>query len=130
MSYQPQYTYTPTPRAAHHWADLLVKAGALLGGATIAAIMGVHMIHKYSPPSATAPVAQIVRYYSKGGLGAAGAGSHWTMEASEGTREWKRAVAYCQARAQAQDADWNGESQAQHAAPGCATINTLSQAGY
>ena len=72
MSYQPQYHYTPSMRPAHHWLDLLVKVGTLLGGATIAAVIGVHMIHKYSPPSATAPVARIVAYYSKGGLGAAG----------------------------------------------------------
>lgn len=128
MSYQPQYTYTPAPRAAHHWLDLLVKAGALLGGATVAAVIGVHMIHKYSPPSVTAPVSQIVRYYSKGGLGAAGAGSHWTMEASEGTREWHKAVTYCQAQAQ-QAADLGGDG-AGHAVPGCETIDTLAESGY
>ena len=57
MSYQPQYQYTPAPRA-HHWLDLLLKVGGLLGGATAAAVMGVHMIHKYSPPTGTAPVVQ------------------------------------------------------------------------
>ena len=126
MSYQPQYpyTYTPAPRA-YHWLDLLVKVGGLLGGATAAAVIGVHMIHKYSPPSHTAPVAQIVKYYSKGGLGAAGESSHWTMEASEGTREWRRAVRYC--RTQAQDIGWSG---ARHIPAGCATIKTLAQSGY
>ena len=127
MSYQPQYhPYTPAPRA-HHWLDLLMKGGGLLAGATIAAIMGTRMIHKYSPPSATAPVAQIIRYYSKGGLGAAGANSHWTMEASEGTREWRKAVRYCQAQAQ-QAADLGGNKKS--GVPGCATIETLSQSGY
>ncbi|UEO00461.1 hypothetical protein A9R16_003405 [Acidiferrobacter thiooxydans] len=73
MSYQPQYqyAYTPAPQA-HHWLDLIVKAGSLLGAATAAAVIGVHMIHKYSAPTASAPVAQVVRYYSKG-VGRAGA---------------------------------------------------------
>jgi hypothetical protein len=117
MSYQPhqlQYHYTP----ANHWLDLLVKGGGLLVAGTVAAVMGAHMIHKYSPPTATAPVAQIVRYYRKGGMGAVGASSHWTMEASEGTREWAKAVRYCQAQ------------RARHAVPGCAVINTLFQSGY
>lgn len=121
MSYQPQYQYTTTMRPApHHWLDLLVKAGSLLVGATAAAVIGVHMIHKYSPPTASAPVAQIVAYYGKSGMGAAGANSHWTMEASEGSREWRRAVRYCQAQAQS----------AGRSAPGCATIETLAQSGY
>jgi hypothetical protein len=123
VSYQPQYQYTPAPRA-HHWLDLLLKVGGLLGGATAAAVMGVHMIHKYSPPTGTAPVAQIVAYYSKGGLGAAG--SHWTMEASENTAQWHKAVAYC--RAQAQQASDLGDSKG--APAGCATIRTLAQSGY
>ena len=131
MSYQPQYQCTSAPRA-HHWLDLLLKVGGLLGGATTAAVIGVHMIHKYSPPSASAPVAQIVAYYSKGGLGAAGQNSHWTMEASEGTREWRQAVRYCQAQeAAGQNTSWNGESAGQgQGAAGCATINTLVQSGY
>ena len=130
MSYQPQYQHNYSPaRPAHHWADLLVKLGGLLIGVTAAAIMGAHIIHSYSPPTRTAPIAQLVNYYSKGGLGAVGAGSHWTMEASEGTSEWTRAVRYCQAQAQAQDVGWSGAS-AQRAVPGCATIDTLSQSGY
>lgn len=127
MSYQPQYQYTPAPRA-HHWLDLLLKVGGLLGGATTAAVIGVHMIHKYSPPSASAPVAQIVRYFGKGGLGAAGADSHWTMEASENTAQWHKAVAYCRAQAQ-QSADLPGDG-AGHGTSGCATIRTLAQSGY
>ena len=128
MSYQPQYHYTQAARPANHWLDLLIKVGVLLGGATIAAVMGAHLIHVYSPPARTAPISQIVRYFGKGGQGAAGQNSHWTMEASEGTREWAKAVRYCQAQAQAQDVGWSGAS-AQRA-PGCATIDTLSQAGY
>lgn len=125
MSYQPQYqySYTPAPRA-HHWVDLLVKGGGLLIGVTVAAVMGAHLIRAYSPPSRTSPVAQIVTYYSKG-IGHAGEDSHWTMEASEGTREWTRAVRYCTAQAQAQSGESAGQAPA-----GCATINTLSQSGY
>ena len=128
MSYQPQYHYTPSMRPAHHWLDLLVKLGGLLAGATVAAVMGAHIIHVYSPPTRTAPVAQIVAYYSKGGQGSAGQNSHWTMEASEGTREWTRAVRYCQAQ-RAQNVSWSGGASAQRA-PGCAVIDTLVQAGY
>lgn len=129
MSYQPQYhPYTQAIRPAHHWLDLLVKVGVLLTGVTTAAVIGVHMIHKYSPPTSHAPVAQIVAYYSKGGQGAAGQNSHWTMEASEGSREWRRAVRYCQAQAQAQNIGWSAS--AGRSAPGCATIETLAQSGY
>lgn len=123
MNYQQyQYSYTPATGSPNHWLDLLLKVGGLLGGVTIAAVMGAHLIHAYSPPSRTSPIAQIVRYYDKG-IGHAGESSHWTMEASDGTREWTRAVRYCQAQAQ------SGE-QGQSAAPGCATINTLSESGY
>ena len=112
--YQSQYRYTPAPRAANHWLDLLVKVGTLLTGATVAAVMGAHLIHAYSPPpSRTAAVAQVVAFYSKG-IGRAGENSHWTMEASEDTAEWRKAVAYCAGQAPA----------------GCATINTLSESGY
>ena len=129
MSYQPQYSYTP-PRPAHHWADLLVKLGGLLAGVTAAAIMGAHVMHVYSPPARTAPISQIVAYYGKGGQGAAGQNSHWTMEASEGTREWAKAVRYCQSQTQsAQNVSWRGAS-AGHGAPGCGVINTLAQSGY
>ena len=128
MSYQPQYQYTPSMRPARHWLDLLVKGGGLLVGATVAAVMGAHIMHAYSPPAQTAPIAQIVRYFGKGGQGAMGAGSHWTMEASEGTREWTRAVRYCQAQ-RAQNVSWSGGASAQRA-PGCAVIDTLVQAGY
>ena len=125
MSYQPQYQYSYTPaRAPHYWLDLLVKVGGLLAGVTAAAVMGAHVIRAYSPPTRTAPVAQIVAYYSKGGQGAAGQNSHWTMEASEGTREWRKAVRYCQSRASAQDAN------APKAPAGCATIRTLVESGY
>lgn len=79
------------------------------------------MIHKYSAPTASAPVAQVVRYYSKG-VGRAGAHTHWIMEASEGTREWHKAVAYCQAQAQS--------AEGRSAPAGCAVINTLAQSGY
>ena len=130
MSYQPQYHYTPSMRPAHHWLDLLVKLGGLLAGVTAAAIMGAHIIHSYSPPTRTAPIAQLVNYYSKGGLGAVGAGSHWTMEASEGTLEWRRAVRYCQAQAQAQNVGWNGDGASAQRAPACGVIDTLAQAGY
>lgn len=128
MSYQPQYQYSYTPaRAQHHWLDLLIKVGVLLGGATIAAVLGVHMIHKYSPPSRTAPVAQIVRYFGRGGLGAMGENSHWTMEASEGTAEWHRAVRYCQSQSASVQ---SASGSAGHTVPGCATINTLAASGY
>lgn len=129
MSYQPQYSYTPSARLAHHWLDLFVKLGGLLVGVTAAAIMGAHLIHVYSPPTRTAPISQIVAYYGKGGQGAAGQNSHWTMEASEGTHEWTRAVRYCQAQAQNENVGWSGAS-TQHSVPGCATIETLAQAGY
>ncbi len=130
MSYQPQYhPYTPM-RAQHHWVDLLVKVGGLLAGVTAAAIMGAHVINAYSPPARSAPVAQIVAYYSKGGLGAMGANQHWTTEASEGTREWAKAVRYCQSQAQAQNASWSGAGAERGATPGCSVINTLSQSGY
>ena len=130
MSYQPQYhPYTPAMRPAHHWLDLLLKVGSLLAGVTAAAVMGAHVIRAYSPPTASAPVAQIVAYYGKGGQGAMGANQHWTMEASEGTREWRRAVRYCQAQAQNENVGWSGAS-TQHSVPGCATIETLAQAGY
>lgn len=123
MSYQPQYIYTTAPRAAHHyWLDLAIKAGTLLGGAAIAATLGVHMIHAYSPPARSAPVAQIVAYYSKG-VGRAGESSHWTMEASEGTLEWRKAVRYCQAQAQQ-------SAEGQSAPRGCAIIQTLAESGY
>ena len=132
MSYQPQYQYHHIPvmrPAPHHWLDLLVKVGVLLAGVTAAAVMGAHIMHVYSPPSRTAPVAQIIAYYSKGGLGAAGQGSHWTMEASEGTAEWRKAVRYCQSQAQNENVGWSGAS-AGHASAGCATITTLAQSGY
>lgn len=132
MSYQPQYhPYTQAIRPAHHWLDLLVKVGVLLTGVTTAAVIGVHMIHKYSPPTSHAPVAQIVKYFGKGGLGAMGANQHWTMEASEGSREWRRAVRYCQAQAQAQaqNTSWSGAS-AGRSAQGCSVINTLAESGY
>ena len=125
MSYQPQYQY-PIARPARNWLDLLVKAGGLLGGVTAAAIMGAHLLHKYSPPSANAPIAQIVRYYSS--AGAVGGSGHWIMEASEGSREWTRAVRYCQAQASAQDANWSGS--APKAPAGCRTIDTLAESGY
>ena len=127
MSYQPQYSYTPSMRPAHHWVDLLVKLGGLLVAVTAAAIMGAHIIHSYSPPARTAPIARIVQYFGKGGLGAVGANQHWTTEASEGTREWRKAVRYCQAQAQ-QAADLGGNKKS--GVPGCATIETLSQSGY
>lgn len=126
MSYQPQYHHTPAMRPANHWLDLLVKAGTLLVAVTVAATMGAHLIRTYSPPARTAAVAQIVTYYSKGGLGAMGASSHWTMEASEGSAEWTKAVAYCQAQAQ----DGESAGQGQSVAPGCNVIETLSQSGY
>ncbi len=131
MSYQPQYSYTPAARPAHHWLDLLVKLGGLLIGVTAAAITGAHVMHSYSPPARTAPIAQIVRYFGKGGQGAMGASSHWTMEASEGTAEWHKAVRYCQARARrAQNVSWSDGASAGHGAPGCATITTLAESGY
>ena len=132
MSYQPQYhPYTPAMRPAHHWLDLLLKVGSLLAGVTAAAVMGAHVIRAYSPPTASAPVAQIVAYYGKGGQGAMGANQHWTMEASEGTREWTRAVRYCQAQSRrAQNVSWSDGASAGHGAPGCATITTLAESGY
>ena len=127
MSYQPQYNYGPARAASpNHWLGLLLKAGGLLGGATVAAVMGAHLLHKYSPPAQTAPIAQIVRYYSR--TGAVGGSGHWTMEASEGSAQWRRAVRYCQAQASAQDANWSGS--APKAPAGCATIDTLAQSGY
>ncbi len=128
MSYQPQYQYSYPARAPNHWLDLLLKVGGLLAGATAAAIMGAHLIHSYSPPSANAPVAQVIQYFGKGGLGAAGENSHWTMEASENTAQWRKAVRYCQARASAQDAGWSGA--APKVPAGCGVINTLAQSGY
>lgn len=128
MSYQPQYhQYVPAARPANHWLDLLLKVGGLLGGVTAAAIMGAHLLHKFSPPARTAPIAQIVAYYSKG-TGAVGGSGHWTSEASEGTAEWRRAVRYCQARTGAQDTGWSGS--APKAPAGCATIDTLAESGY
>ena len=125
MSYQPQYNYGPARAASpNHWLGLLLKAGGLLGGATVAAVMGAHLLHKYSPPAQTAPIAQIVRYYSR--TGAVGGSGHWTMEASEGSREWRRAVQYCQARAH--NTGWSGTTP--KAPAGCATIDTLAQSGY
>ncbi|MDA8205435.1 MAG: hypothetical protein M0Z36_05150 [Thermaerobacter sp.] len=124
MSYQPGYAEL---RPARHWLDLLLKAGGLLGGVTAAAIMAGHILHKYSPPTANAPIAQIVRYYSKG-TGAVGGSGHWTMEASEGSAQWRRAVRYCRARASAQDTGWSGG--APKAPTGCATIQTLAGSGY
>lgn len=131
MSYQPQYQYVPAPRAQNHWLDLLLKAGGLLGGATLAAVMAGHLLHKYSPPRASAPIAQIIRYYSKG-TGAVGGSGHWTMEASEDTTQWRKAVRYCQAQqsqASAQDANWTGGG-APKVPAGCATIDTLAASGY
>ena len=130
MSYQPQYPqyqYSAAPRAPNHWLDLLVKVGGLLGGVTMAAIIGAHMIHKYSPPRASAPIAQIIRYYSKG-TGAVGGSGHWTMEASEGSAQWRRAVRYCHARAQ--NTGWSGGAPTTPKEKECATINTLAQSGY
>ena len=129
MSYQPQYNYGPARAASpnpNHWLDLLLKAGGLLGGVTIAAVIGAHLLRKYSPPARTAPIAQIVRYYSR--TGAVGGSGHWIMEASEGSREWTRAVRYCQAQASAQDAGWSGA--APKVSAGCGVINTLAQSGY
>ena len=132
MSYQPQH-YGPARAASpnpNHWLDLLLKAGGLLGGVTIAAVIGAHLLRKYGPPARTAPIARIVRYYNKG-AGAAGGSGHWIMEASEGSREWTRAVRYCQARASAQDAGWSGAAPKAPAGPaGCATIDTLAESGY
>ena len=126
MSYQPGYAEL---RPAHHWLDLLVKAGGLLAGATIAAVMAGHLLHKYSPPPRTAPIAQIIRYYNKG-VGAAGGSGHWTMEASENTAQWRKAVRYCQAQAVAQDTGWSGGAPKTPKEKECATINTLAQSGY
>ena len=125
MSYQPQFGYELRP--ARHGIDLLVKAGSLLIGATVAAIMGAHLLHKYSPPARTAPIAQIVHYYSQG-TGAVGGSGHWTMEASENTTQWHKAVRYCQARTGAQDTGWSGS--APKTPKGCGVINTLAQSGY
>ena len=123
MSYQPQYQYQyPIARPARNWLELLLKAGGLLGGVTAAAIMGAHLLHQYSPPSANAPIAQIIAYYSKG-TGAVGGSGHWTMEASEGSREWRKAVRYCQARAQ-------NTGSAPKAPAGCRTTDTLAESGY
>lgn len=124
MNYQSTYPYPQR----NYWLDLAIKAGTLLGGAALAATIGVDMIHKYSPPSRTAPVAQIVRYFGKGGVGAVGENAHWTSEASEGTAGWHEAVRYCMAQAQ-QSADLSGDS-AGHMVPGCGTIDTLAQSGY
>ena len=123
MNYQ-SHVY-PYPQR-NYWVDLLVKAGGLLCGVTVAAVMGAHLIHAYSPPSRTSPVARIVRYYSKG-IGHAGQSSHWTMEASEGTREWGRAVRYCQSQSASVQ---NASGSAGHTVTGCATINTLAASGY
>lgn len=119
MNYQSAYPYPQR----NYWLDLAIKVGTLLGGAAIAATIGVHMIHKYSPPARTAPIARIVEYFGKGGIGAVGETAHWTSEASEGTREWRKAVRYCQAQAQ------SGEN-AKHAPAGCGAIETLVQSGY
>lgn len=125
MSYHPQFGYELRP--ARHGIDLLFKAGSLLIGATVAAIMGAHLLHKYSPPAANAPISQIVAYYSRG-TGAVGGSGHWTMEASEGSAQWRRAVRYCQSQAAAQNTGWSGG--APKVPTGCATIDTLAESGY
>lgn len=126
MSYQFGYSEA---RPARHGIDLLVKAGSLLIGATVAAIMGAHLLHKYSPPARTAPISQIVAYYSQG-TGAVGGSGHWMMEASENTTQWRAAVRYCQAQAAAQDANWSGGNDTPKMPKGCGVINTLAQSGY
>ncbi len=108
-------------RPQNLWLSFGLKFVGLVGSAAIAATVGVHMIHTYGAPPADAPVAQQVQYFSQG-LGKVGQNSHWIMEASENTREWRKAKAYCQSQSEQEGSAGHVE--------GCGTINELANSGY
>ena len=100
------------------WLSFALKFVGLVGGAAVAAVMGVHMIRRYGAPSPHATAARQVAYFSKG-VGRIGQNQHWLMEASQDTRAWRRASAYCQR------AKYN-----QVRVRGCGIVNQLRDSGY
>lgn len=98
----------------------MFKFVAMVGGAALIGTLASGWVHKVGVTGANAPVAQQVRYYSKG-VGKRGQNQHWLTQASEGTQQWQKAKAYCQA---AQG------SAGQERVQGCGTINELVNSGY
>ena len=117
MSYIPQQ---------NHWLSLLFKFTGMVGGAALVATMLTDFVHKVGAPAQSAPVAAQVAYFAKG-IGKIGQNQHWTTQASENTREWQKAKAYCQSQFQEQSAEG---SAGQSAEQGCSVINELANSGY
>ena len=110
-------------RPQNLWLSFTLKFVGLVGSAAVAATIGVHMIHQYGAPPATAPVARQVAYFSRG-IGRVGQNEHWITQASENTREWQKAKTFCQAQSQSAEQDGAGRPR------GCGTIDELANSGY
>ncbi|MHB1750057.1 MAG: hypothetical protein ACYCR3_08050, partial [Acidithiobacillus sp.] len=90
----------------------------------LVATMLVGFVHKVSAPAQNAPVAQQVAYYSKG-IGKVGQNQHWMTQASENTREWQKAKAYCESAERSAEQEGSAGQER-----GCGTINELANSGY
>ena len=104
------------PVQQNHWISFGFKFLGVVGGCALVATLLGGFVRKEGAPGVNAPVAAQVAYFAKG-IGKVGQNAHWTMEASENTREWQKAKAYC-------------ESQSAGHARGCGTIDELANSGY
>jgi hypothetical protein len=103
------------PQSQNHWLSFAFKFTAMVGGAALVATLATGWVHKVGAPSANAPVAQTIAYYSKG-IGRLGQNAHWTTQASEDTTQWQYAFAFCQSQGSA--------------GQGCGVVNELANSGY
>ncbi len=109
------------PQSQNNWISFAFKFVGMVGGAALVATLAVGFVHKEGAPSATAPVAQQVAYFSKG-VGKVGQNSHWMTQASENSKEWRKAKAYCQSGAAQEGSTGH--------ARGCGVVNELANSGY
>jgi hypothetical protein len=108
------------PVQQNHWISFGFKFLGVVGGCALVATLLGGFVRKEGAPGVNAPVAAQVAYFSKG-VGRVGQNQHWITQASENTREWRKAKAYCQSQ----------ESAGQEgSASGCGTIDELANSGY
>ena len=108
-------TMSYIPIQQNHWIGFMFKFVGAVGGAALVATMLTGFVHKEGAPGANAPVAAQVAYFAKG-IGKVGENQHWLTQASENTREWQKAKAYCQSQ--------------ESAGQGCGVVNELANSGY
>lgn len=104
------------PQSQNHWIAFGFKFVGMVGGCALVATLLTGWVHRVSAPGANAPVAQQVAYFAKG-IGKVGENAHWLTQASEDTRTWQKAKAYC-------------AGQEGSAGQGCSTVNELANSGY